>query len=188
MEKRQDKYYLYLRWPRYLAQWFAHEMYRLKNYESETLPPFRYDCDVEPMELDVVETRRGSIERIIIEQCLAKQPEAIPKPIPKDATICILIPEFLGKPTQYYNYLPPSGESLLEITVRNHFRMELVKYMNKVIFNCRTERGGYAPNKEKFIETFMEINGIDYEHKHTIAELWRKLYKQENRKINSNKK
>lgn len=76
MEKRQDRYYLYLRWPRYLAQWFAHEMYRLKNFESETLPPFRYDCDVESKDLDVVETRRGSIERIIIEQCLAKQPEA----------------------------------------------------------------------------------------------------------------
>ena len=188
MEKRQDRYYLYLRWPRYLAQWFAHEMYRLKNFESETLPPFRYDCDVEPMELDVVETRRGSIERIIIEQCLAKQPEAIPASVPKDATICILIPEFLGKPTQYYNYLSPTSESLLEDTVRNHFRMELVKYMNKVLFSYQSRKGGYAPNKEKFIEAFMEANGIDYEHLHTISVLWRRLYKQENRKINSNKK
>ena len=187
MEKRQDRYYLYLRWPRYLAQWFAHEMYRLQHFENDVLPPFRYNCDVEPRELEVVETRRGSIERVIIEQCLAKQPDPIPAPIPKDATICILIPEFLGKPTMYYNYLSPVSEALLEVSVRNHFRLELVKYMNKVIFNCRAEKSGYAPNKEKFIEAFMENNGIDYEHMHTISELWRRLYKQENRKTNKKK-
>ena len=179
MEKRQDKYYLYLRWPRYLAQWFAHEMHRLRNYENKTLPPFRYECDVEPKELDVVVTRRGSIENLILEQCLAKQPDPTPKPIPKDATICILIPEFLGKPTQYYNYLSPASEELLEQTVRNHFRMELSKFMGKVIFSSRTVRSGYAPNRAEFIEAFMENNGIDYEHKHTISEMWRRLYKQE---------
>ncbi len=188
MAKRQDRYYLYLRWPRYLAQWFAHEMYRLQHFENKTLPPFRYNCDVEPRNLEVVETRRGSMERVIIEQNLSKQPDPIPAPIPKDATICILIPEFLGKPTAYYNYLSPSSESLLEVTVRNHFRMELVKYMNKVIFNCRAEKGGYAPNKEIFIKSFMENNGIDYEHMHTISELWRRMYKQENYKYKNKKK
>lgn len=185
MDKRQDKYYLYLRWPRYLAQWYAHEMFRLKNIENEVLPPFRYDCDVEPGDLEVVETRRGSIERVILEQCLAKQPDPVPKPIPKDATICILIPEFLGKPTQYFNYLSTSSERLFETTVRNHFRMELVKYMNKVIFNYRAEKGGYAPNREKLLEAFMANNGIDYEHLHSISELWRRLYKQEHRKVKS---
>ena len=78
MEKRQEKYYLYLRWPRYLAQWFAHEMHRLRNYENKTLPPFRYECGVEPDKLDVVVTRRGSIENLILEQCLAKQPDPVP--------------------------------------------------------------------------------------------------------------
>jgi hypothetical protein len=38
---------------------------------------------------------------------------------------------------------------------------------------------GYAPSRNKFIEVFMENNGIDYEHLHTISDQWRRMYKLE---------
>ena len=179
MEKRQDKYYLYLRWPRYLAQWYAHEVHRLQHFESKTQPPFRYECDVDPSELEPVITRRGSVENGILELCLTKQPDPVPKPIPKDATICLQIPEFLGKPSRYYNYLSPASEALLEATVRNHFRVSLQKFLNKTFCNTRAMEAGYAPSRNKFIEVFMENNGIDYEHLHTISDQWRRMYKLE---------
>ena len=170
--KQNDRFYLYLKWPKYLAQWFAHEMYRLERIDDDVLPPFVYDCDEEVRELEPVKTRRGSAERNILEQCLTKQPDAVPELPDKDATICIEIPNFLNKPACTYNYLPRSAAELLQCTVRCHFRTELIKYMNKVMI------GKIAPaTHDKQIEAFMEVNGIEYNETSIIAikQTWRRL-------------
>jgi hypothetical protein len=176
--KQSNRFYLYLPWPKYLAQWYAHEMYRLSMFEEEVLPPYMYDCDVEVLELDPVKTRRGSAERNILETCLSKQPNEVPEPINPYATICIEIPNFLGKPAHTYNYLSASSRQLLEHTVRSHFRLELTKYMNKMLFEYRVVRKGASATLEKVLETFMENNGIEYNETNleAIKQIWKRLY------------
>ena len=176
--KRSDRFYLYLPWPKYLAQWYAHEMYRLSKFEEDVQPAYMYNCDVEVSELEPVKTRRGSAERNVLEMCLTKQPDAIPEPVNQAATICIEIPNFLGKPASTYNYLRPASRELLEQTVRNHFRLELTKYMNKMLFEYRIVRKGAAATQDKVIETFMENNGIEYNETNleTIKQVWKRLY------------
>lgn len=178
MKNLDRQYRLYLCWPRYLAQWFAHEMYRLQHQEDEHLEPYQYCCDVEPSDLEAVDTRRGSAERNILEMCLTKQPDSIPELPSKDATICLLIPNFLNKPADTYNYLRPQGRELLEQTVRNHFRLELTKYMNRVLFSTRSGRASYKASNELAITAFMELNGIEYTDTNiqAIKTLWRRLY------------
>lgn len=176
--KNQDRFYLYLPWPKYLAQWYAHEMYRLQHLDDEVLPPFQYDCDVEVRELEPVRTQRGSAERNILEMSLTKQPDAIPEPINKDATICIEIPSFLNKPPEIYNYLKPAARQLLETSVRNRLRMELIKYMNKTLFGFMVSRSGGLVQREQVLVTFMENNGIEYTEANLFAlrKVWNRLY------------
>ncbi len=176
--KDQNRFYLYLAWPKYLAQWYAHEMYRLSKFEEEVQPPFMYNCDVEVMELEPVKTRRGSAERNILEMCLTKQPEAIPERPNKNATICIEIPNFLGRPASTYNYLRPASQALLETTVRNHFKLELTKYLNKTLFTTRIIQHGSSATQNAVLETFMENNGIENTdtNMEAIKQIWKRLY------------
>jgi hypothetical protein len=175
--KRNDRFYLYLVWPKYLAQWYAHEMYRVSMFEQEIEPLFQYDCRVAVEDLEPVITQRGSAERCIIEYYLSKQPEAIPEKAPKDATICIEIPSFLGKPTAYYNYLPNAGKALLLNTARVHFRKNLIKYMNKVWFADKIMRSGYSDTRTRLIEGFMQANGIEYDdvNYESVAKVWSRI-------------
>lgn len=175
--KRSDRFYIYLSWPKYLAQWYAHEMYRLQKFEEEVQPPYMYDCCAEVEDLEPVSTRRGSAERNILEYYLAKQPDSIPELPDRDATICIEIPSFLGKPTSIYNYLPAEGKDLLLNTVRVHFRKELTKYMNKMLLNDSVSRGNYGYTREKLVEAFMAANGIEYNEMNleAIKKTWSRL-------------
>ena len=184
MEKRQDRFYLYLAWPAYLAQFFAHEMYRLKHYDDDTEPPYMYDCHREPRDLEPVQTRKRSAENFVLEMCLKKQPDPVPERPPKDATICIEIPEFVGKPSYRFNYLTAVDKALLEQTVRNRCRMELLKWMNKLSTNAELIRTGSNHTQETVLQAFMAANGIeDTETNYlTIRDLWRRLYKYEHQK------
>lgn len=179
--KESNRYYLYLSFPKYLAQWYAHEMHRLAHIDEDVEPPFMYRCDVEVEDLEPVKTLRGSAERNILEMCLTKQPDSVPERKPKDATICIEIPAFLGKPASIYNYLRPVSRELLEATVRNHFRMDLTKYINKTMFTYRIVKQGGSATLEKVIETFMENNGIEYTESNVeaIKKIWQRLYWQQ---------
>lgn len=176
--KDQNRFYLYLPWPKYLAQWYAHEMYRLSKFEEDVQPPYMYNCNVEVRDLEPVETRRGSAERNILEMCLTKQPEAVPELPDKDATICIEIPNFLGRPASIYNYLRPASRELLETTVRNHFKLELTKYLNKMLFTTRIIQHGSSATQNAVLETFMENNGIENTDTNleAIKQIWKRLY------------
>ena len=176
--KDPNRFYLYLAWPKYLAQWYAHEMYRLQHIEDDYEEPYQYNCDVEVRELEPVKTMRGSAERGIIEMSLAKQPTAIPEPPDRNATICIEIPSFLGKPAEVYNYLKPSARQLLETSVRNRLRMELIKYMNKTLFGFMVSRKGGLVQREQVLMTFMEDNGIEDTEANLFAlkKVWNRLY------------
>lgn len=189
--KNQNRCYIYLVWPKYLAQWYAHEMYRISKLEDSVQPPYMYDCDVEVSELEPVVTLRGSAERNILEMCLTKQPDAIPEPYPAGATICIEIPYFANRPPEVFNYLRPSGRELLETTVRNHFRLALTKWMNKMLFQYRVVKSGGSATQEKVIEAFMEAHGIEYTETNLLAikQIWQRLYWKEyksNKKKNEN--
>lgn len=159
--KDQNRFYLYLPWPKYLAQWYAHEMYRLQHFEDDVLPPYMYDCDVEVRDLEPVRTQRGSAERNIIEVFLTKQPSSAPAKPSQDTSICLEIPNFVGKPACTYNYLTPYAQALLERTVRNRLRVELTKYLNKVLFTYQIIRKGAGGSITQIIEPFMEQNGIE---------------------------
>lgn len=177
MKNRRNSYYLYLNWPVYLAQWYAHEMYRLKHSEDEHIPPYIYDCSAPVTELDPVDTRRGSAERNILEMCLSKQPDNIRVLPSKEATICLVIPNFVHKPAATYNYLSPKSKSLLEQTARNHFKMELTKYINKIFFASK-QKGSYKPSRELTVQAFMENNGIECTETNieAIKKIWSRLY------------
>lgn len=176
--KKQNRFYLYLTWPKYLAQWYAHEMYRLRHIEDETLPSYIYNCDVEVPELEPVQTLRGSAERNILELCITKQPDALPAAPSQDATICIEIPYFLNRPPETYNYLRPQSQSLLEATVRNHFRLELTKFINKMLFTSRVIQQGGSSTFTQVIEAFMDLNGIENTETNALAikQTWQRLY------------
>lgn len=178
MSKKTNEYYLYLAWPRYLAQWFAHEMYRLQHLDDEFLEPYFYDCDRDARQLEPVHTRRGSAERNILEMCIDKQPDRIPALPPKDTTICLVIPCFLNRPPQTYNYLAPASQRLLKQTVQKHFKLELTKYINKILFVPDYQ---YRPTKDQLIEAFMQKNGIEYSETNveTIKKIWKRLYNTE---------
>ena len=152
-------------------------MNRLEHLEDDVLPPFVYDCDADIRDLEPVVTLRGSAERNILEMCLTKQPNAVPDPYPSDATICIEIPYFLNRPPEVFCYLSPSARELLETTVRNHFRLSLTKWMNKMLFQYRVIKTGGSATQEKVIEAFMENNGIEYTETNLLAikQLWRRL-------------
>lgn len=49
---QKEEYHIYLKWPCYLAQWYAHEMHRIKHFNSECEPEYHYDCHVPVLELE----------------------------------------------------------------------------------------------------------------------------------------
>ena len=162
-------------------------MYRLQHSEDDILPPFVYNCDAEVSELEPVATLRGSAERNVLLLCLTKQPNAVPEHIPDDATLCMEIPYFAGRPPEVYNYLLPKGKVLLEKTVRSYFLLALTKWMNKMLFEYRVIKAGGSATQEKVIEAFMEANGIEYTETNLLAikQIWQRLYWKE---YKSNKK
>ncbi len=165
----ENQYHIYLSWPRYLAQWYAHEMYRLRRFDDEHLEPFCYNCDLPAALLQPVETRRGSVERNVLEMFQAKRPKDYVAKPPHDATICLVIPYFVSKPPQTYCYLAPKGAALLEQSVRNHFRVELARYVGK--FNSE------SLTKESIVQSFLEYNGIEDTETNLFAvmKVWQRL-------------
>jgi len=166
----KEQYCIYLKWPRYLAQWYAHEMYRLSRWEDDVLPEYHYNCDVSDVrQLEPINTRRGSIERNVLEMCLTKQPVDYVERIDRESTICIVLPNFIQKPPCVYNHLKPASKSLLEQTVRNHFRMELYKYMMKL--------RDYSTPLDTLLVSFMENNGIENTETNLFAikQIWNRL-------------
>ena len=175
MSKLKIEYYLYLAWPRYLAQWFAHEMHRLSHFDDDHLEPYIYDCNREARQLEPIYTRRGSMVRSILEECLSKQPDPVPELPPENTTIRLVIPNFQFRRAEIYNYLSPASKHLLEDTVRTSFKVALTKYMNKVMFK------GIKTSTDCKIAAFMEINGIEYTdtNAEAIRKIWQRLYHQE---------
>ena len=182
MEKKNE-YHIYLAWPKYLAQWYAHEMHRLSHYEQETEPGYRYDCDVAVSDLEPVETRRGSLQRAILEMCLQKPRSASDCLPDKDATICIVLPHFLNKPPETYNSLRKEGKSLLLESVRNHFKIELGRFMGKMTGDIIT-RSKSSVMFESMMEAFMAQNGIEATETNMFAvkQAWYRIYKTQKEK------
>jgi len=182
MEKKNE-YHIYLAWPRYLAQWYAHEMHRMAHSDCETEPAYRYDCDVAATDLEAVHTRRGSLQRAILEMCLQK-PETAADSLPeKDATICIALPHFLNKPPETYNCLRKVGKRLLLESVRNHFKIELGRFMGKMTGDIIT-RSKSSVMFESMTEAFMAQNGIEATETNCLAvkKTWYRIYKTQKQK------
>lgn len=180
---KQNEYHIYLTWPRYLAQWYAHEMHRLEYKDESYEPDYRYNCDVPVLDLQPVKTRRGSLQRSILEANLCKPPEDFDERPPQDATICLVLPHTISKPPQYYHCLKQQGQALLEDSVRMLFRIRLGKYMSKMIGDIITTK--QPSNKlNDIICGFMDLNGIEDTETNMIAikQIWNRIINVENTK------
>ena len=146
--------HIYLQWPEYLAQWFAHEMYALHHSEEECNGYF-YDTHVEPLLLEPVETIRGSLERAVLLECLSKPPRDYVPRVPSDATIKIMLPVFKAKDPRTYFYLNEAGQRLLEDVVRKRMRRELWQVLQNIV------PGRNGSLLHLAIEAWMTNNGIE---------------------------
>lgn len=151
-----NRQYLFLSWSPYLAQWYAHEQYRIKHADSSTLTQYIYQTDKPAYELEPVETLRGSVERDIIEQNLSKHPEGVPVRPSDGTTICILIPFFQYRDPRVYNYMSPSALKVLESYIRGRLRKDLYTYMMKTYDSTNS-----CMRVDDCILAFMEKNGIE---------------------------
>ena len=168
MEK--EKYCIYLSWPRYLAQWYAHEMYRLAHTDDDVLPEYHYNCDVADVrDLEPVSTRRGSAVRSVLWECLSRQPKDYIDLPDKEATIRLVIPNMIHKPAETYNYLKPKSKDLLEKAVRYAFRFALNKYMMAM--------DNFSLPVKDLLAAFMENNGIELTDQNTYAvtKIWDRM-------------
>ena len=143
-----DPIFIYIHLDDYLAQWFI-------NDQGGKYP---------------VELKRGSVESIILESFLAKQPEDIPQQTEANNpdAVKIAIPFFKSKDVNYFNYLPKRAEDLLVATIRNRFDVELWTTLHK--FTSIINR------QDELIYAFMESHGIEINEKNwcTIAKRYQR--------------
>ncbi len=151
-----NRQYLFLRWPQYLAQWYAYEQHAIRYASREYKPEYVYRTDVPAYELEPVETLRGSVERNILHLNLTKQPNDTPDIPSDDTTICIQLPVFADKRPDYYNYLPAPAVALLEETVRNRVKLDAFRYIQKIY-----DGSGHALKLDDVIVAYMERHGIE---------------------------
>lgn len=128
-----NRQYLFFKWPQYLAQWYAHENYRIRHAADDVLQPYMYDCNRVAYQLDPVQTLRDSTERLFLSDSLRKPPSDMPVVPSDDVTICIEIPDFKYRDPNIYNYLPPQGEQIFEGIVRARLKVSLWNFMQKGI-------------------------------------------------------
>ena len=125
-----DPIFIYIHLDDYLAQWFI-------NDQGGKYP---------------VELKRGSVESIILESFLAKQPEDIPQQTEANNpdAVKIAIPFFKSKDVNYFNYLPKRAEDLLVTSIINR--------------------------QDELIYAFMESHGIEINEKNwcTIAKRYQR--------------
>lgn len=151
-----NRHYLFLNWPPYLAQWYAHELYRYRHAGIKNMPEYQYDTNANKWELEPVEPIRGSAEAHIIKLNLTKQPDDIPDLKDQNATICIRLLEYNNKKPLLYNYLPHEGQTLLEELVRNRMKGDFLRYLMKIY-----EGSGRIIKLDTVINAYMEARGID---------------------------
>lgn len=133
--------FIYIHLDDYLAQWFI-------NDQGGKYP---------------VVLKRGSVESMILESFLTKQPEDIPQQIESNNpdAVKIAIPFFKSKDVNFFNYLPKRAENLLVATIRNRFDVELWTKLHK--FSSLIKR------QDDLIYAFMESHGIEINEKNWCA-------------------
>ena len=120
---------VYLSLPVYLAQWYAYEQHRLSG---TLVPGYRYDVNCSKQTMEIIETRRGSVERAVFVENLTKQPKlSMPAKSPAAFTLRLAIPWTKDKPPVTYNTLSRRGERSFEDVVRMRFRKDLYLWMER---------------------------------------------------------
>lgn len=100
---------IYIKLPPYLAQWFVHEQ------GGET-----------PVHL-----RRGSVESLILEHSLRKQPRNLTPELDHTGKVAIVIPSFPRKSPLYYNHLPLPAQMELRNCIRNRFIIAMWRALHR---------------------------------------------------------
>ncbi len=144
---------LFLTFPVYLAQWYAYEQHDLSG---DLMPSdYRYDSSCPCQQMEIVETRRGSVERTVLIEGLRRRPRETP-PVPSaGATLRIEIPWGTGKDPARYNWLPPKEEYRLQNIVRMRFRKDLYMYMER-----HYDAGRRGRELQECIEEYMRLHHI----------------------------
>ena len=119
-----NSYFLYIHLDDYLAQWFI-------NDQGGKYP---------------VELKRGSVESIILESFLAKQPEDIPQQTEANNpdAVKIAIPFFKSKDVNYFNY---------DAYARELFKWDYTMGANGNVFRVVGLRSSLSPSR-----TFPKVN------------------------------
>ena len=159
---------LYWHFPVYLSQWYAHEQHRLSIDGVEE--GYVYDVHCAPQAMEVIETRRGSVERALLSECLkAKGTQTSYRGrdtrVPSDTyrgrdtrvpTLRLAVPWTVGKPATVYNYLDRKGERELENLIRMRFRKDLYRWMEK-----HYDGGHRGVELQDAVYRYMSEHGID---------------------------
>lgn len=154
MKQDPNKSYLYLRWPVYLAQFYAFECYKAHAEDFDSA--YKYDTTRSVFELDPVVSIKGSAERDMLRHNLTTQPKNHVELPSDEATLCLQVPSFPNMPPAYYNYLSPQSDDLLRELIRSRVRLDLFRYVTKFW------QGRNSPvTLDSLIYAWMENHGID---------------------------
>lgn len=131
----------------YLAQWYAYTCREHHFIHEDICPDEPYD----PM--NPVEPIKDSYESKVLKRNLRKQPNAIPEPVPQDATLALAIPYFKDKDPRTYNYLGKQAKEELISAITEAFDIAMWEELHlfRVILKQR----------DHTIWAFMENHGIE---------------------------
>lgn len=157
-----DRFFVYLSLPDYLAQWYVHEC----EGNGDDGTGKTDECNG----IRTVVPKKGSQENRILQCFLKKRPVNAEEPA--NANIAIVIPVFKGKDTYYYNYLGKNGRKMLVETIRNMFNIQLWDELNSF--------RNVLARQDNLIYAFMEAHNIDCNEKNwnAIAKIYQRLRNQ----------
>lgn len=147
-----SEYLIYVNFPKYLAQWYAHQCLEHEHADDQVFKTEVYKF--ERSNIKAVKPIKGSFESEALCMFLQKPQSYVPESIPEDTTLAIELPYYKQKDPRVYNYIAPKFKKELMEVVRKNFCYDFGSYMHKFL-------GKYF-RQDKCIENYMALHGMDY--------------------------
>ena len=125
-----SEYFVYLKMPSYLRQWFIH----------------LHGCN-EPVVL-----RRGSIESKLLQRATVLQPSNTLPAKKQEGEVAVCIPYSKSHDPRFYNHITETGKKAMVDLIKNNFDMDLWTYLH--------DFGKICQQQKNIIYLFMEQRGI----------------------------